>query len=197
MDDISGVNIILAVDSTWGIGKLDMEKGPGMPWVQPGTAGLKTDMKRFADLTMGNTVIMGRTTWESIPARFRPLKGRDNLVISTTATTSVTSLTSEVITCPSIDVAIDYHAGTDQRPPLAGSVFIIGGARLYDEAIKRDLVNRVYLTRILEPLEFGCNVHVKELEKALTTLFQRIEVQPDITENGVRYRFEVWDRVTG
>ena len=40
------------------------------------------DMARFKDLTMGHTVIMGRLTWESLPARFRPLPGRRNIVVT-------------------------------------------------------------------------------------------------------------------
>jgi Dihydrofolate reductase len=54
-----------------------------MPWHLP------TDMAYFKSLTLGpagqkaaNAVIMGRKTWESIPAKFRPLKGRYNVVIS-------------------------------------------------------------------------------------------------------------------
>jgi dihydrofolate reductase len=48
----------------------------GIPWRVP------EDMARFKDLTMGHTVIMGRLTWESLPARFRPLPGRRNVVLT-------------------------------------------------------------------------------------------------------------------
>ena len=40
------------------------------------------DMAHFKALTSGQTVIMGRKTWESLPPRFRPLPGRRNIVIS-------------------------------------------------------------------------------------------------------------------
>ncbi len=43
---------------------------------------LPEDMARFKALTMGKPVVMGRKTWDSIPARFRPLPGRRNLVVS-------------------------------------------------------------------------------------------------------------------
>jgi dihydrofolate reductase len=45
---------------------------------------LPEDMARFKALTAGKPVVMGRRTWDSIPARFRPLPGRRNLVVSRT-----------------------------------------------------------------------------------------------------------------
>ena len=42
----------------------------GIPWQLP------EDLIRFKALTMGHTVVMGRRTWESLPAKFRPLPGR-------------------------------------------------------------------------------------------------------------------------
>ncbi|GBE66979.1 dihydrofolate reductase [Mycobacterium sp. MFM001] len=48
----------------------------GIPWRLP------EDQVRFKELTMGHTVVMGRLTWESLPARFRPLPGRRNVVLT-------------------------------------------------------------------------------------------------------------------
>jgi dihydrofolate reductase len=48
----------------------------GIPWRLP------EDQARFKDLTMGRTVVMGRLTWESLPARVRPLPGRRNVVLT-------------------------------------------------------------------------------------------------------------------
>ena len=47
-----------------------------MPWHLP------EDMAHFKDLTRGSAVIMGRKTWDSLPARFRPLPGRTNIVVT-------------------------------------------------------------------------------------------------------------------
>jgi dihydrofolate reductase len=47
-----------------------------MPWHLP------EDLAHFKRVTMGQPVIMGRKTWDSIPQRFRPLPGRDNWVIT-------------------------------------------------------------------------------------------------------------------
>ena len=47
-----------------------------MPWHLP------EDLAHFKRVTLGQPVIMGRTTWDSLPARFRPLPGRLNIVIT-------------------------------------------------------------------------------------------------------------------
>jgi dihydrofolate reductase len=48
----------------------------GIPWRLP------EDQARFKELTMGHTVVMGRLTWESLPAKVRPLPGRKNVVVT-------------------------------------------------------------------------------------------------------------------
>jgi dihydrofolate reductase len=72
------VNIIVAATASGGIGK-----NGGLAWTLP------ADMAFFRATTMAvtdsarqNAVIMGRKTWASIPAKFRPLKGRLNVVLS-------------------------------------------------------------------------------------------------------------------
>ena len=49
-----------------------------LPWRLP------CDMRFFRAMTWGCPVVMGRRTWESIPARFRPLPGRENIVLTRT-----------------------------------------------------------------------------------------------------------------
>ena len=63
--------VIAAVARNGAIGKDN-----GLLWHEP------EDLKHFRRVTMGCPVIMGRKTWDSLPARFRPLPGRRNLVIT-------------------------------------------------------------------------------------------------------------------
>jgi dihydrofolate reductase len=74
------MNIIAAVDKNFGIGKNNQ-----LPWNLP------KEYEHFVSLTTStnepgklNAVIMGRKCWESIPEKFRPLKGRVNIVLSRT-----------------------------------------------------------------------------------------------------------------
>merc|ERR550514_2288490 len=74
------VSVIVASTGRGGIGK-----DGGIPWR------LKDDMAYFKRVTTNapagktNVVIMGRKTWDSIPAKFRPLAGRINVVLSRSA----------------------------------------------------------------------------------------------------------------
>jgi dihydrofolate reductase len=76
-----GMHLVVAATPSLGIGK----DGRLPDWKIPG------DMRYFKELTsrtsdaaLQNAVVMGRKTWESIPERFRPLKGRLNVVLSRT-----------------------------------------------------------------------------------------------------------------
>ena len=47
-----------------------------LPWHLP------EDLAHFKRTTLGQPVVMGRVTWESLPEKFRPLPGRSNVVVS-------------------------------------------------------------------------------------------------------------------
>jgi dihydrofolate reductase len=51
-------------------------KNGDLPWHLP------EDLAHFKRTTLGQAVVMGRVTWESIPEKFRPLPGRRNVVVS-------------------------------------------------------------------------------------------------------------------
>ncbi len=71
---MSDVSLIWAQSTSGVIGR-----SGGIPWQLP------EDLSRFKALTMGHTVVMGRRTWESLPAKFRPLPGRRNVVADPSA----------------------------------------------------------------------------------------------------------------
>ena len=89
-----------------------------IPWRIP------EDVARFRDVTMGHPVVMGRRTWDSIPARFRPLPGRRNIVV----TRNRKWYGDGAEPAGSLDEALGLAAG-------AREVFVIGGAAIYAAAL--------------------------------------------------------------
>jgi dihydrofolate reductase len=100
-----------------------------LPWHLP------EDLAHFKRTTLGQPVIMGRVTWESIPEKFRPLPGRTNVVVSRQASFSA----------PGAQVVASLQAAVDLFP--AGDVvWLIGGAQLYAQAMP--LAQQLVITEI-------------------------------------------------
>ena len=94
---------------------------------------LPDDLARFKALTLGKPVVMGRKTWDSLPAKFRPLPGRRNLVISRTAT---------VLTGAEVFASLDAALAACTEAELC----VIGGAQVYALALPR--AHRLALTEV-------------------------------------------------
>ncbi|MBP1754995.1 MAG: dihydrofolate reductase [Firmicutes bacterium] len=92
---------------------------------------IKGEQKRFKELTIGKTVIMGKRSFEEIG---KPLPNRKTIVISSTASYEY----ENCITLGSLSEAIDYIGEED--------AFVAGGEQLYREALP--LVDTMYLTMI-------------------------------------------------
>src|SRR5512133_578369 len=85
--------------------------GKGIPWDVP------ADRRRFRELTMGHTLVMGRTTYESIG---RPLPGRKTRVLTRTPGYPAPGCVS----VPDLNSALAACAGEEE-------VFVCGGAEVY------------------------------------------------------------------
>ncbi len=93
------------------------------------------DQRHFRAATMGHPVVMGRKTWDSLPARFRPLPGRRNVVVTDNPALRFEGAES----APSLQSAL-------QRLGSAERVFVIGGAQLYAQALP--LADEMMLTEV-------------------------------------------------
>src|SRR5688572_4556343 len=96
----------------------------------------KADLQKFKDLTMGQTLIMGRKTFESIG---KPLPGRENFVLSRGSSEE----RKDVRTFKSLDAALKAV-----KTPHA---YIIGGAEVFRQSFNR--IDGIYLTLIHKPYE--------------------------------------------
>lgn len=158
------MDAIVAVYADWGI---------GAGGTQPVT--LRADRKRFREATDGAAVIVGRKTLADFPGG-RPLKGRHNIV-----------LTSQALEIPGAEVV---HTVEEAAAAAAAHerCFVIGGASVYRQmfpAIDRTLVTQIDLAPVSD--SFFPNL---DEDPAWT----RTETGPWQEEDGVRYRFCVYER---
>jgi dihydrofolate reductase len=92
---------------------------------------LPEDMAFFKRTTFGNPVIMGRKTWESIPARFRPLQGRTNIVVTRQAGWHADG----ALVAHGFEEALEMALESVAANPHGLRAFVIGGAELYALAL--------------------------------------------------------------
>ena len=127
------INCIVAIDRNQGIGFNGQ-----MPWPH-----LSGDMKWFRNVTSGNVIIMGSTTWKSIGSK--PLPNRINVVLSKTTDYS----SSADHTFSNHETALTFC----KNEYIDKEIFIIGGSKIYNSYLP--FINRFYITEI--DAEFPCD----------------------------------------
>lgn len=158
-----------------------------------------------------NVVIMGRKTWDSIPPRFRPLKGRLNIVISRSHTepppAQEVDAEAEAIKVGSLEQAIEYLRSGSTGVAKTSHIFVIGGAQIYDAALELQEARRVLLTRVMS--DFECDTlfplrlsesqtesgWVRKTKEELDAWTGEAVPEGIQEENGTKYEFQMWERV--
>lgn len=103
---------------------------------------IKSDMANFKSMTIGNVVIMGRKTFESLPNQ-KPLKDRINIII-----------TSDENYCVDADDNVYIVHGIDDAVDLCSSMFsdkewfVIGGGSIYNAFLLKNLVDEIRVTLV-------------------------------------------------
>lgn len=153
---------IVAVDKNWGIGY----RG-GLLLRIP------DDMKRFRKITSGGVVIMGRTTFESLPGR-EPLKDRVNIVLSRDK-----SFRNEgVAICRTIDEmfqVLEMYKNLDK--------FLIGGESVYRQLLPH--CNEALVTRMGH--EFPADKHFPNLDSEKG--WELVSASDEQDYNGISFKF--------
>lgn len=141
----------------------------GIPWRLP------EDQARFKELTLGHTVVMGRLTWESLPASVRPLPGRRNVVLTRQA--GYVAEGADVVT--SVEDALDD-----------ADAWVIGGAEIYTLALP--FADRCEVTEVDVDLR-------REDDDAVAPVldedWQGVTGDWQDSTSGLRYRFSTYTRL--
>lgn len=148
-------------------------KDGAMPWHLP------EDLAHFKRLTQGHPVIMGRKTWDSLPARFRPLPGRANIVITRQADWNEIGAQR----ASSLREALSMAEQTDSE------AWIIGGAQIYAQALP--LASRVEVTEIGR--DFDGDAHAPQLGPE----WQEVARSRHVGSGGLPFSFVTYERRPG
>jgi len=159
------ISIIVAVSEDWGIGK-DNE----LLW------NISEDLKRFKRLTSGNTVIMGKKTWDSLPRR--PLPGRTNIVL----TDDPDEIIEGSVTAYSIEDALDKCKKSDD-------IFVIGGGSVYRQFMP--IADRLYITHIHK--KAPADVYFPEIDPKIWKVAEKEDFEAGET-NPIAYSYVIYIR---
>lgn len=102
---------------------------------------ISQDLKHFKKLTLGHPIIMGRKTFESIG---QVLPGRQHIIVTRDPAYTTDYFNSDCHLATSIEQAISLAKTLDDH-----QVFIIGGGEIFSQAMKADLIDKIYLTKVV------------------------------------------------
>ena len=159
------INLIFARARNGVIGKDNQ-----LPWHLP------EDLAHFKRTTLGQPVIMGRKTWDSLPPKFRPLPGRTNLVVTRQADWQAAGAT----------VAHSLAQAQDLCDP-AQEVWVIGGAEIYAQALP--YARKAVITEIDLTVEGG-----DAFAPQFGSQWQETAREDHVSAQGLPYRFITLER---
>lgn len=145
-----------------------------LPWHLP------EDMAFFKQKTAGSTVVMGRKTWDSLPARFRPLPGRHNVVVTRQAGWQPEPASEQVSVASTIEGALDTARA------LGKPVWVMGGAQIYAQSLP--LADEVWVTEIAQ--DFAGDAYAPSLGPE----WQEASRQAHTSSNGLPFSFVCYRR---
>jgi len=158
------IKAILACDQDWGIGK-----DGDLPWPHN-----TEDLKWFKESTIGGVVVMGKSTWNSLPRK--PLPNRKNIIITSS------EQDKEQDGCQ----FIKFNIAKKELVNMSKSrdVWIIGGAKLVKGLL--DIIDEFHLSRIQG--SYNCDTF---LSKSL--IIQKYELAESGKRGGVYV--DIWKQL--
>ena len=131
------------------------------------------DLKRFKEITSGNTIIMGRKTFESLPG---VLPNRKHIIITRDKNYSVDNSNVEVI--HNLCEVINKYKNTSE------SAFLIGGGEIYKQLIHS--VDKIFLTKVYK--SFKGDTSFPQVDFNEFTIEYESEILTS-AKSGLKYQF--------
>ncbi|WP_343688120.1 dihydrofolate reductase [Chitinophaga sp.] len=143
-----------------------------LPWHLP------VDMKYFKDTTMGKPIVMGRKSFEELG---KVLPGRPNIMITR----------QEGYTRPGLIVVPSLEAGIEKAKTFGtDELFVTGGGEIFKMAIEKEIIDRIYLTRVHAEVEG--DTYFPDFDQS-----KWVKVKDELYEKDERHQysmsFQVWE----
>lgn len=167
------IHIVVAMDEASAIGI-----GSKIPWK------IKTDLKRFREITLGHTVLMGRKTCESIVSYLGgPLKSRRNLVLSR----------NDNFSSPGFEKLNTWFSFLENfMSGEYGDVYIVGGAEVYRIALP--FAQYMHITRVCVIIN-EVDAHFPSFEKTEWKLTNHSPIVPASEADEYSFYYETFKRI--
>jgi dihydrofolate reductase len=167
------IYLIAAADAKNGIGI----KGK-LPWkLKKDLAFFKKKTIKTQDANRLNMVVMGRTTWESIPSDHRPLSARKNVVLTR----------KKDYDAPGATVVGSIDDAVKEAEERVEAIYVIGGAKVYEQFMKRKDLTGIYLTKIGK--EYKCDTFFPKIPPSF-----KPKKLKTAEEDGVRFEFLLYKK---
>ena len=163
--------------------------GKDMPWYLP------EDLQHFKNSTVGHAVVMGRTSWEALGERYRPLPQRENYVVTRNSSYEAPGGHVSSSLPDAIASAAAFQLGNDETRPAL--VWILGGGQVYAQCMP--VADRIVITEIAmtAPERFQVYApHVSEPEFSLDTSEWQVSEKGHTVdgEGNLKFRICEWTR---
>ena len=161
------MDLVVAMTTNGVIGKAS-----GLPWYIP------EDLKHFRILTQGSVVIMGRKTYNSLPAG--PLKNRMNVVLSREPGMESQYDNLIFVTMENIFHLLDEYKRENKK------IFIIGGSDIYK--LFWDHCTTIHITHVLDDTVEGDTFFPHDMHSILANCV--VDYESGVQQSGnTKYKF--------
>lgn len=167
---------------------------------------LKNEMLNFKNITTTasankrNMVIMGRKTWESIPAKFKPLPNRLNIVVTRNPGSMPFPESKDLMYLNDFDRLSDLLKDEIIIQDI-DKVFLIGGSELYNRGFNHENVKHIVLTELHSSKSIGIDTHLdwdlsKWQKKSHDELqaFVNVKLEEKYTEKEFEYSYNLYEK---
>lgn len=139
--------IVVAYNKNFVIG----DSSGKIPWHIP------DDLKFFKEITMGKACVMGRKTWDSIPEKYKPLPGRQNIIV--TRNPEKVNVIND-----SVHVVQTIEAAFSKAEELQKQVCVVGGGEIYNYCLENNLIDCVIASEIHGYIHIDASVFFPDIK---------------------------------